>query len=413
VFRTRRLLASATSIVLIATAVIAVPGAAKQPSVKLAPILSGYERPLLVTHDGHNVRTIFVVEQGGRIKRATHKNGSWKKLGGFLNISSKVNDPTESRARSEQGLLGLAFHPNYKKNGRFYVSYTRRAEGKPSGPDGDVVIAEYRRKSIGKARPGSERILIVLEKSHSNHNGGHLAFGPDGKLYIGLGDGGGQEDPNGNGQDLSTLWGSILRIDPLDPDGIGPMAYKVPHSNPYTSKPGRAEIWLNGTRNPWRYSFDRKNGNLWVADVGEGAREEVNKATVNRFGKGAGRGLNYGWSDCEGSIEFNGGGSPCTQHDLPIHDYASDRDNGWCSVTGGYVNRGPGPKAWKGLYVGGDFCGGLFVLNQAGKRLYSRNTGINLSSFGEDRAGRLFATGIFNGKIYRVKMSGPRPSAVS
>ena len=404
--RLPRIVTSVTVIALLTTLAAIAPSSAAPSKVRLVPVLSGYDRPVLVTNHGGASRTIFIVEQGGKIKRATFKNGSYQKAGTFLDISAKVNDPTQN-GRGEQGLLGLAFHPKYKNNGRFYVFYTR--EGVPP-ESGDVVIAEYRRQSATKADATSERVLMVIEKVESNHQGGHLAFGPDGRLYIALGDAGGHEDPDDNGQDLGTLWGSLLRIDPVGADRGD---YKIPGANPYTDKAGRDEIWSNGLRNPWRFSFDRRNGNLWIGDVGEKAREEVNKATSNRFGRGAGMGKNYGWSDCEGSLEFKLGegdaDDKCETHVLPIYDYAIDRDKSRCSVIGGHVYRGPADRKWQGLYVAGDFCGRVFVLNQSGKVKWSRDGSTMLASFGEDAAGRLFATGIFNGDIYRVRLTGPRP----
>jgi glucose/arabinose dehydrogenase len=210
-------------------------------------------------------RTIFIVEQSGRIKRATFSDDSWKKLGTFLDLSSKVNDHTKSD-NFERGLLGLAFHPNYASNGRFYVDYTRRGSG---GNHGDTVVAEYRRDTTSKAKAGSARIVMVFDQPAANHDGGHLAFGPDGLLYISTGDGGGSGDPNRNGQKKTTRVGKVLRIDPIDPDGSGPKKYRTPGSNPRVGKSGNNDIWAWGLRNPWRFSFDRCNGDLWIGDVGQ------------------------------------------------------------------------------------------------------------------------------------------------
>jgi len=399
--RTIRTISAVLGLALVATA-LAVPAQAADSDVTLKRILRGYTRPLLVTHAPGSGRTVFIVEQTGKIKRATYRDGGWGKLGTFLDIRALVNDPRTDGG--ERGLLGLAFHPSYQSNGRFYVAYTRRGSG---ARNGDTVIAEYRRKSFSKARPGSRRMLMVINQPNSNHNGGHLAFGPDGLLYIGTGDGGGAGDPGGNGQKLSARLGKVLRIDPLDPDGAGPKRYRTPASNPRVGRTGVNDIWSWGLRNPWRFSFDRKTGNLWIGDVGQGAREEVNRSRAFASGKGAGKGKNYGWNRCEGKRRYPNTGATCTFGTLPVHDYAHGA--GRCSVTGGYVYRGPAATDWRGLYVGGDFCGRLFVLNDRGQVKLSKTTNRRIASFGEDAAGRLFMTDVINGSIYRVKPKGPRP----
>ena len=391
---------------LLAVPAVAAPTIAAPTGVNLSQILSGYSRPVLVTNSGGGGRTIFIVEQSGRIKRAKFSNGSWKKLGTFLDISSKVNDPSKPD-NFERGLLGLAFHPNYASNGRFYVNYTRKGAG---GALGDTVVAEYRRDTTSKAKPGSERILMVINQPERNHNGGHLAFGPDGLLYIGTGDGGGSGGtgvPGGNGQNKSSRLGKILRIDPKDPDGSGPKKFRVPGSNPRVGKSGSNLIWAWGLRNPWRYSFDRKNGNLWIGDVGASRREEIDRSKSDGSGRNAGKGRNYGWRLCEGKRKFNAPSQKCKTGTLPVHDYAHGA--GRCSVAGGYVHRGPSKPSWRGLYVAGDFCGRLFVLNSKGKVKLSKNTGRKLGSFGEDSAGRFFATDVSAGTIFLVRFRGPRP----
>ena len=387
----------------LAAGVTAAPASAASSDVSLSRILSGYSRPVLVTHAPGGGRNIFIVEQAGKIKRATYADGSWKKLGVFLDISSLVNDPTVA-GNGERGLLGLAFHPDYRDNGRFYVNYTRRGG---SSAKGDTVIAEFRRARAGKADRSSRRTVLVVNQPQGNHNGGHLAFGPDELLYIGMGDGGGSGDPRNAGQNLKTRHGKLLRIDPIDPDGGGPRRYRVPSSNPRVGKTGHNDLWAWGLRNPWRFSFDRKNGNLWIGDVGQGAREEIDRSRSYASGRGAGKGRNYGWNRCEGTRQYPNTAATCTFGTRPVHDYA--HGDGRCSVTGGYVHRGPNAPTWRGLYVGGDFCGRLFVLNVDGKVKLSKVTGRRLASFGEDAGGRLFATDISNGNIYRVKMAGPRP----
>lgn len=389
-------------VISLAAAAFAVPVSAAS-KVSLPTVLTGYTRPVLVTHAPGGGRVIFIVEQTGKIKRATYADGRWTKLGTFLDLSDKVNDPRKS-GNNERGLLGLAFHPDYQSNGRFYVDYTRRGSGTTKG---DTVIAEYRRETAGRADPSSRRVIMVINQPDSNHNGGHLAFGPDGLLYIGMGDGGGAGDPRGNGQKLGTRLGKLLRIDPLDPDGGGPKSYRTPSSNPRVGKSGINDIWAWGLRNPWRFSFDRKNGNLWIGDVGQGTREEIDRAKSGANGKGAGKGKNYGWNRCEGKRRYPDTSRSCSFGARPVHDYA--HGSGRCSVTGGYVHRGPGASDWRGLYVGGDYCGRVFVLNVSGAVKLSKTTDRRISSFGEDAAGRIFATDLLRGRILRVKFSGSRP----
>ena len=383
-------------------AAVAPPSVAATSSIRLSQILAGYTRPVLVTHAGDGSRDIYIVEQTGRIERATFEAGTWTKLGVFLDLSDLVIDPRQGND-SERGLLGLAFHPGYAQNGRFYVNYTRRGSG---GQNGDTVIAEYRRQAEGTADPGSRRVLMTVNQPFVNHNGGHLAFGPDGFLHIGLGDGGSGGDPGDRAQDLRTRLGKLLRIDPLDPDGSGPRTYRVPRSNPRVGRSGRNDLWAWGLRNPWRFSFDRANGNLWIGDVGQSAREEIDRSRSDANGRNAGKGRNYGWNRCEGKRRYPNTSRRCSFGTRPVHDYA--HGNGRCSVTGGHVHRGPGAAAWRGLYVAGDFCGRLFVLNAKGKLKLARNSGRNITSFGDDADGRIFATDLA-GRIYRVRFLGPRP----
>jgi glucose/arabinose dehydrogenase len=399
--RTIRAFTTLPALALVA-GLLAAPAGAADSSVSLARVLDGYTRPLLVTHAPDGGRVIFIVEQTGKIERATYEDGEWKKLGTFLDLRSKVNDPR--RDGNERGLLGLAFHPRYQANGRFYVNYTRAGSG---ARQGDTVVAEFRRMTASTADPRSERLVMVIDQPAANHNGGHMAFGPDRLLYIATGDGGGAGDPDRNGQKLGTRLGKLLRIDPLDPDGSGPRAYRTPPSNPRVGKSGSNDIWAWGLRNPWRFSFDRTNGDLWIGDVGQGQREEVNRARSNANGRAAGKGKNFGWNRCEGTRRYPDTSLRCTFGTRPIHDYAHGA--GRCSVTGGHVHRGPSAPTWRGLYVGGDYCGRLFVLDRSGTLKYVRNTNRRLASFGEDSAGRLFATDLLGGAIYSVRLNGPRP----
>ena len=293
---------------LMATAWPAVASAAGG-SLKLAPVLSGYSRPVLVTHAPGEAGVIYIVEQSGLVKRATFQDGSWRKQGTFLDLRSVV-----SKDGGERGLLGLAFHPRYRQNGRLYVDYTRAGDG---AADGDTVIAEYRRLDARRADPSSRRVLLTVDQPAANHNGGHLAFGPDGYLYIALGDGGGAGDPYGTGQDRGSLLGKLLRIDPLDPDGGGRGRYSVPPSNPLVGRAGLDEIWAWGLRNPWRFSFDRATGDLWIGDVGQGEREEVDRARADGGGQERGQGRELRLESLRGQPPVPGNGQP-----LPVRHAA-------------------------------------------------------------------------------------------
>jgi glucose/arabinose dehydrogenase len=376
--------------------------AARASRVALEPVLSGYSRPVLITHAPGEGRVIYIVEQTGAIKRATFEGGRWRKLGTFLDLRSRVSDPDTDGG--ERGLLGLAFHPDYQRNGLLYVDYTRAGRG---AADGDTVIVEYRRAEAGRADPSSRRLVMTIDQPYANHNGGHLAFGPDGFLYVASGDGGSAGDPHGNGQRLDTRLGKLLRIDPRDPDGPGGRRFGVPASNPRVGRSGLDEIWAWGLRNPWRFSFDRQTGDLWIGDVGQNAWEEVDRSRADGDGTGAGRGLNYGWDRCEGNRRYPSTGSICRFGTRPVHAYRHGGDS--CSVTGGHVHRGPAGAAWRGLYVAGDFCGRLFVLGPDGSVRLARDSGRSISSFGEDAAGRIYAADLTAGRIYLVRFQGPRP----
>jgi glucose/arabinose dehydrogenase len=289
---------------------------------------------------------------------------------------------TEVSVGGEQGLLGLAFSPD----GAFlYVNYTDRA--------GDTHVVEYEMGGDGVAE-GSRREVLAVDQPFGNHNGGHLAFGPDGYLYVGLGDGGSGGDPLGNGQDLGTLLGTMLRIDPR-PAGGRP--YTVPPDNPFAGREGaRPEIWAFGLRNPWRYSFDRATGDLWIADVGQLAREEVNRQPAGSTG-----GENYGWNRLEGTLPFEG--DPPPDAVAPVFDYG--RDTGG-TVIGGFVYRGTAIPALRGAYVFGDFFSDrLMVLRPRDGDVRFRRLPVgvpNLSSFGEDLDGELYVLSLSEG-LFRLE----------
>ncbi len=376
----------AVSVALLGSALFVTPAAAAG-SVSFSTVLSGYSQPVLVTAPRGSSRRIFIVERVGRIRVATHSGGAWRKLGTFLDIRSRVKS-----TGGEQGLLGLAFDPNYSSNGRFYVNYTRK-------PDGATVVAEYRRSSATSANTRSRRQVLTINQPYSNHNGGMLAFGPrDGYLYISTGDGGSGGDPGNRAQNKSNLLGKILRIRPYK---SGSRRYTVPRSNPFVGRSGSDLVWSYGLRNPWRFSFDRSSGDLWIGDVGQGKREEIDLATRS---SGGGKGVNFGWRRCEGNITYPRG-STCRFGRKPLRTYRT-HVNGTCAVTGGYAYRGPDYGAWQGRYIYGDYCSGhVWVISKSGSVRISRDTNWNISGFGEDGAGRLFVTDL-GGRIGLVRFRG-------
>lgn len=348
----------------------------------LTLIRSGLTKPVYVTHAGDD--RLFVVERSGRIRMLKDTGSSWA-VSTFLDLTGKVDT-----GHSEQGLLGLAFHPDYATNGRFYVNYTDRA--------GDTVVAEYRRATARKADPASKRVVLKVNQPFDNHNGGWIAFkGP--YLYIALGDGGSGGDPYGNGQDKNTRLGKLLRIDPLDPDGTGPKRYSVPSDNPFVGKPGLDEIWAYGLRNPWRNSFDRQTGDLWIGDVGQDRYEEIDRA-------GTGKGKNFGWDRIEGRHLYPSG-ALCTTNcrTLPVVEYK--HRNGNCSIVGGYVSRRAGAPL-EGRYVFGDTCTGriwdIDAAATSAKPGTPHDTSLFISSFGEAADGRIYVTDL-GGALYLVNGS--------
>jgi glucose/arabinose dehydrogenase len=286
-------------------------------------------------------------------------------------------------------LLGLAFHPKYATNGRFYVDYTDRA--------GDTRIVEFTRRTRNRAR-STGRLLLKIDQPYANHNGGQIAFGPDGLLYIGMGDGGSGGDPQNRAQDLDSLLGKILRID-VDRRGGG-LQYGIPDDNPFRGE-GRGEIYAYGLRNPWRFSFDRDRGDLWIGDVGQNEIEEIDYSP-----KGGARGDNFGWNAFEGRSRYGGELRPGSSHHGPIAQY---RHGSGCSVTGGYVYRGTRVPALRGRYVFADYCTGRVWSmragpNPGGLRQDTRRIGVsvgNVTSFGEGNDGTLYLIGQAGGTIYR------------
>ncbi len=303
----------------------------------------------------------------------------------FLDIRERVSD-----RGNEEGLLGLAFDPRYTSNGRFYVYYSA-ADPRRS------VVSRFSVSSDAPdlADPESEHVLLEVPQPYSNHNGGQLVFGRDGYLYVGLGDGGSRGDPRSNGQDVSTLLGTILRIDVSSADGED--GYVAPPDNPFVGRADtREEIWAYGLRNPWRFSFDRETGDLWAADVGQNLYEEVNLIRPGR---------NYGWNTMEGAHCFlPSRNCPTEGLEMPVVEYGRD---GGCSITGGYVYRGSRLPTLYGAYVYGDFCSGkIWALRYDGARvtevLELADTDLRIASFGEDQSGELFVLS-FDRKMYWLK----------
>ncbi len=333
-------------------------------------ITNGLERPLLYTGANDDSNRTFIVEQGGRIWVATEVDGTIQKQP-FLDVSGLV-----SASGNERGLLGLAFHPQFKTNGQFYINYT--------DVNGNTVVARYtvsaNDPNVGD--PNSASFVIQIKQPFSNHNGGNLAFGPDGYLYIGMGDGGSQGDPNGNGQNPKALLAKLLR---LDIDGAQP--YAAPKDNPFATNADFApEVWAMGLRNPWRFSFDRLTGDLYIGDVGQNQWEEID---FQPAGQG---GVNYGWNIMEASHRYSGEPEKAGLT-APIAEYS--HGDGGCSITGGYVYRGAALKALDGVYFFADYCSGkIWSTFRDASGIWQTNlfmdTDFSISSFGQDDAGELY-----------------------
>jgi len=353
-------------------------GAVEAPEeLSLELVADGFSRPVVLNHAGDGSGRLFVVEQQGRIRIVDG--------GVFLDVASLVDS-----SGNEQGLLGLAFHPDFDSNGFFFVNYTH-----DPGSGQDVTRVSRFEVSAGDpdiADPSSETIILEFEQPASNHNGGDLHFGPDGYLYIATGDGGGARDQFQNAQNLGSLLGKLLRI---DVDGGAP--YAIPGGNPFVGV-GNAldEIWAYGLRNPWRFSFDRLTGDLFIADVGQTQVEEIDLQPASSAG-----GENYGWSCMEGDLTVNF--NPCDGSPLTAPILVYNHDLG-CSVTGGYRYRGS-IFALRGFYVFGDFCTGRIWFASESDGEWSADewadTDISISSFGEDEDGELYVVDLGRGELYR------------
>lgn len=353
-----------------------VPGPFMPPAVRLTEVTNGFTQP--VAMDAAADGRIFIVEQPGRIQlvRNGTKNGA-----PFLDIVSRVE------SGGEEGLLGIALHPQFASNRRYYVNYTRRVSGQRQS-----VIAEYTASILNPdtTDPATERILITVDQPFANHKAGQLAFGPDNRLYIALGDGGGEGDPQGNGQNPNTLLGKILRID-VD-SGV---PFGIPGDNPFAGGGGRPEIFAIGFRNPWRFSFDMPTSRLFAGDVGQNTREEVD--IVNLGG-------NYGWNTMEGTFCFNPP-SGCNQTGLtlPIFDYGRSDGN---AVIGGFVYRGSAIPSLVGRYVFTDFGNGILRVLTENAGTWTRSdllsTGRSISSFGRDAQNELYVLDYGAGSLLRL-----------
>ncbi len=351
------------------------------PSITLTPFVSGLSSPLDFQTPDDGSSRIFIVQQAGTIRIVS---GGALLASPFLDIASKVNFDS-----GEQGLLGLAFHPSYAQNRRFYLDYTRTFNGQMQ-----TVIAEYQASTDPNvADATSERILLTFNQPSTNHKGGQIAFGPDGFLYIAVGDGGGEGDPLGNGQNLQTLLGKILRID-VDHMDTG-LQYAIPTDNPFVGGSGLGEIFAYGFRNPWRFSFDHSTSRLFVADVGQDKYEEVDLVQ---------KGLNYGWNTMEGMHCFNpSSGCNMTGLTLPIAEY--DHSEGEV-VIGGYVYHGTAITSLAGAYIFGDFSNGktweLTENSGTWTRTLLLTTGHNMSAFGQDAAGELYVVDYVSGSVFKI-----------
>jgi glucose/arabinose dehydrogenase len=362
---------------------LALPAYASDPVLVFEPVASGLQSPVSITHAGD--ARLFITLQAGQV--VIH-DGTRLLPTPFLDIRSLV------LSGGERGLLSVAFHPRYAENGFFFVNYTDR--------NGDTIVARYRVSADPNvADLSSSRQILFVDQPYANHNGGQLQFGPDGYLYVGMGDGGSAGDPENRAQNRNTLLGKMLRLD-VDAD-----PYAIPPSNPYASSgTGRPEIWAYGLRNPWRFSFDRATGELWIADVGQGSWEEVNLQPASSIG-----GENYGWDVMEGTHCF--GAATCTRTGLvePVIEY--NHSGGACSVTGGYVYRGARSPRLQGRYLYGDYCNGKIwsatrTVAGAWESRQLADTTFLISTFGEDFNGEVYVAD-HAGSVYRIVDSLPMP----
>lgn len=357
---------------------------AAEPNVVLQRVVGGLVHPVSIAHTAD--ARLFIAQQEGRVMIF---DGTRLLPQPFLDVSSLVS------TGGERGLLGIAFHPRYAENGRFFIDYTDR--------NGNTVIARYTvsANDPNVADPNSAVPILFVQQPFANHNGGQLQFGPDGYLYIGMGDGGSAGDPGNRAQNLNELLGKLLRLD------VDAAMYSIPPSNPFARRSGaRGEIWAYGLRNPWRFAFDRASADLWIADVGQGSWEEIDFQPAASIG-----GENYGWRRMEGTHCFTPA-SNCNDGTLvlPVIEYG--HDDGACSVTGGSVYRGARFPGLQGMYVYGDYCNGVIWgarrdANGAVTSRVLRNTTIAISTFGEDANGELYVADYDGGVLYQLTDTTP------
>lgn len=363
------------------------PSLSSQPVIQYNPVISSLSNPVEIVSANDDSHRLFIVQKGGVIKVY---NAFYNYLGDFLSV-------TGITTQGERGLLSLAFHPVYKSNGLFFVYYTNAR--------GDIEIASYQVSSDPDiADPSSKKIIIAIpHPGAANHNGGKLAFGPDGYLYFATGDGGGSGDRSNNAQNGNSLLGKMIRIDINNVSP--PLNYSIPADNPFVNDAAVAdEIWALGLRNPWRWSFDRLTGDMWIADVGQNAREEINFARA-----GENKALNYGWRCYEGNRPYNTNNCQAIdQYTAPIFDYPHNNTDGGYSVTGGFVYRGAEYPALNGYYVFADYVSGnqWVIKDSSNEWLTKKLTGnlpLNVSGFGEAQDGSLYACSLSSGIVYKLE----------
>jgi len=352
---------------------------ASSQTIGLQSFATGFSSPVAIVNAGNS--RLFVVQRAGLI-RVLNANGTTNATP-FLTLTSAT-----IVSGGERGLLGLAFHPNYATNGFFYINYTRAG-------DGATVIARYSVSTTDPnvANASSEVILLTVAQPFTNHNGGSLVFGPDGFLYIGMGDGGSGGDPNALAQNTNSLLGKMLRINVNASTG-----YTIPANNPFAGAiPGADEIWAVGMRNPWKFSFDRNTGDLWIADVGQNVSEEINKASSSQAG------LNYGWRCYEGNSTYNTSGcGAAATYKFPIVTYPLG--SGLCSSTGGYSYTGSTYPNFQNKYFFADYCSNQigWIPTAGGAITWTAAFTGNLATFGEDINGELYVAGLSNGIVYKM-----------
>jgi glucose/arabinose dehydrogenase len=382
----RRLRLAVLAATVAAIALSASPAAATTPAIALSLVTSGLTKPVLALGPNDGTGRLFVVEQPGRIRIV--KGGSLVATP-FLDITSLVS------TGGEQGLLGLAFHPKFATNHQIYVNFTDKS--------GNTNIRMYK---VSAANPDlidatTARTILTIKQPYSNHNGGNLAFGPDGFLYIGMGDGGSAGDPGNRAQNTGQLLGKMLRIDVDHKSGA--KQYASPATNPYVGIAGADEVWQLGLRNPWRWSFDSLTGALWIGDVGQSGYEEVDVAPQTAAGPG--RGINWGWRQMEGFHCYNpASGCVTSGKTLPLLEYT--HASGRCAITGGYVYRGSAIPALAGTYLYADYCTGEIwgvgaTATSPASGTLLLDTPMNVSSFGQDAAGELYVVDL-GGSVYKV-----------